>query len=239
MEVRILTPLEPYSAEGACTAENREAVHEGMPKRGTVTHPLLDMVLNMIVNMITSLVPKGLIRSPLDPYSAEGACTAENHEKIHEGMPKRGTVTHPLLSMMLDMIAGLVPKELTRPPLEPLSAGNACTAENRGPIHEGMPKRGTATHRPLGGTGPEARPVECQLLALLGPLPTTALHANALEAKGTETRSQVKHHRKQFLCVGMAVGGVGMNPDELRLNFATATLLLDTPSKLACATRAG
>ena len=56
-----------------------------------------------------------------------------------------------------------------------------------------------------------------------------ACTASALEAKGTEKRSQGKHRRKQFPCVGMAVRGVGMNPDELRLNFATATLFLDTP----------
>ena len=67
--MRTLTPLKPYSAEGALTAEGREAGREGMPKRGTVTHPLPDMM----PNMITSLVPVGLSRSPLEPYSAEGA----------------------------------------------------------------------------------------------------------------------------------------------------------------------
>merc|ERR1719476_543567 len=68
-----------------------------------------------------------------------------------------------------------------------------------------------------------------QIPRLLGPglnkadkFPTMVQHADALETKVTEMRSQVKFQLKKVLCLGVAVGNVGMTPDELRQNTLMA-----------------
>merc|ERR1712232_1175604 len=68
-----------------------------------------------------------------------------------------------------------------------------------------------------------------QIPRLLGPglnktgkFPTLVQHSDALESKITDIRSQVKFQLKKVLCMGVAVGNVGMNPDELRQNCLMA-----------------
>merc|ERR1719447_2379446 len=68
-----------------------------------------------------------------------------------------------------------------------------------------------------------------QIPRLLGPglnkagkFPTMVQHADDLEKKVTEIRSQVKFQLKKVLCMGVAVGNVNMNPDELRQNCLMA-----------------
>mmetsp|Transcript_112019 Transcript_112019/g.356032 ORF Transcript_112019/g.356032 Transcript_112019/m.356032 type:complete len:83 (+) Transcript_112019:126-374(+) len=48
------------------------------------------------------------------------------------------------------------------------------------------------------------------------------LHSDNLETKVTEQRSQVKFQLKKVLCMGVAVGNVGMTPDEMRQNSLMA-----------------
>mmetsp|Transcript_50285 Transcript_50285/g.101180 ORF Transcript_50285/g.101180 Transcript_50285/m.101180 type:complete len:208 (-) Transcript_50285:140-763(-) len=55
-----------------------------------------------------------------------------------------------------------------------------------------------------------------------GKFPTLVQHTDVLETKVTEMRSQVKFQLKKVLCMGVAVGNVGMNPDELRQNCLMA-----------------
>uniref|UniRef100_A0A6T1BVF3 Ribosomal protein n=1 Tax=Alexandrium monilatum TaxID=311494 RepID=A0A6T1BVF3_9DINO len=68
-----------------------------------------------------------------------------------------------------------------------------------------------------------------QIPRLLGPglnkagkFPTLVQHADVLENKVTEMRSQVKFQLKKVLCMGVAVGNVGMTPEELRANCLMA-----------------
>merc|ERR1712226_134010 len=68
-----------------------------------------------------------------------------------------------------------------------------------------------------------------QIPRLLGPglnkagkFPTLVQHSDSLEQKITDIRSQVKFQLKKVLCMGVAVGNVGMNPDELRQNTLMA-----------------
>merc|ERR1711904_469130 len=68
-----------------------------------------------------------------------------------------------------------------------------------------------------------------QIPRLLGPglnkagkFPTLIQHSDNLEGKITEIRSQVKFQLKKVLCMGVAVGNVNMNPDELRQNCLMA-----------------
>merc|ERR1712087_478847 len=60
------------------------------------------------------------------------------------------------------------------------------------------------------------------VLNKLGKFPTMVQHADDLEKKVTEMRSMVKFQLKKVLCMGVAVGNVGMNPDELRQNCLMA-----------------
>mmetsp|Transcript_112012 Transcript_112012/g.356015 ORF Transcript_112012/g.356015 Transcript_112012/m.356015 type:complete len:83 (+) Transcript_112012:126-374(+) len=48
------------------------------------------------------------------------------------------------------------------------------------------------------------------------------LHSDNLETKVTEQRSQVKFQLKKVLCMGVAVGNVGMTTDEVRQNSLMA-----------------
>merc|ERR1712185_527355 len=64
-----------------------------------------------------------------------------------------------------------------------------------------------------------------QIPRLLGPglnkagkFPTVVHHTDNLEGKVNEMRSNVKFQLKKVLCLGVAVGNVGMTPDELRMN---------------------
>jgi len=64
-----------------------------------------------------------------------------------------------------------------------------------------------------------------QIPRLLGPglnkagkFPTLISHSDNLEAKVTDIRSQVKFQLKKVLCMGVAIGNVGMTPEELRMN---------------------
>merc|ERR1712217_372947 len=64
-----------------------------------------------------------------------------------------------------------------------------------------------------------------QIPRLLGPglnkagkFPTLCQHSDVLENKITDIRSQVKFQLKKVLCMGVAVGHVGMTPDQIRQN---------------------
>jgi len=64
-----------------------------------------------------------------------------------------------------------------------------------------------------------------QIPRLLGPglnkagkFPTMITGSDDLQNKATEIRSNVKFQLKKVLCLGVAVGHVGMSPDELRQN---------------------
>jgi len=64
-----------------------------------------------------------------------------------------------------------------------------------------------------------------QIPRLLGPglnkagkFPTMITHSDSLEEKATEIRSTVKFQLKKVLCLGVAIGHVGMTPDEIRQN---------------------
>jgi large subunit ribosomal protein L10Ae len=68
-----------------------------------------------------------------------------------------------------------------------------------------------------------------QIPRLLGPglnkagkFPTLITHSDNLDAKVTEIRSTVKFQLKKVLCMGVAIGNVGMNPDEVRMNSLMA-----------------
>merc|ERR1719222_1805849 len=68
-----------------------------------------------------------------------------------------------------------------------------------------------------------------QIPRLLGPglnkagkFPTLVQHADALEQKVTDMKSQVKFQLKKVLCMGVAIGNVNMTPDELRMNSLMA-----------------
>eukprot|EP00928_Gymnodinium_smaydae_P062833 TRINITY_DN465_c0_g1_i1.p2 TRINITY_DN465_c0_g1~~TRINITY_DN465_c0_g1_i1.p2 ORF type:complete len:218 (-),score=82.94 TRINITY_DN465_c0_g1_i1:49-702(-) len=68
-----------------------------------------------------------------------------------------------------------------------------------------------------------------QIPRLLGPglnkagkFPTLVQHSDNLENKIQDIRSQVKFQLKKVLCMGVAVGNVGMTPDELRQNCLMA-----------------
>merc|ERR1711964_843471 len=68
-----------------------------------------------------------------------------------------------------------------------------------------------------------------QIPRLLGPglnkagkFPTLITHNDNMEAKVREVKSVVKFRLKKVLCMGVAVGNVGMNPDEVRMNCLMA-----------------
>merc|ERR1712087_425414 len=68
-----------------------------------------------------------------------------------------------------------------------------------------------------------------QIPRLLGPglnkagkFPTLITHNDDIEKKCNEIKSNVKFQLKKVLCMGVAVGNVGMSPDELRQNSLMA-----------------
>merc|ERR1719197_1773775 len=68
-----------------------------------------------------------------------------------------------------------------------------------------------------------------QIPRLLGPglnkagkFPTVIHHTDNLEGKVGEMRSNVKFQLKKVLCWGVAIGNVGMTPDEMRQNSLMA-----------------
>merc|ERR1712232_306070 len=68
-----------------------------------------------------------------------------------------------------------------------------------------------------------------QIPRLLGPglnkagkFPTLITHNDDIEKKANEIKSNVKFQLKKVLCMGVAVGNVGMTPDELRQNCMMA-----------------
>merc|ERR1712232_1490961 len=68
-----------------------------------------------------------------------------------------------------------------------------------------------------------------QIPRLLGPglnkagkFPTLIQHTDNLEQKVTEMRSNVKFQLKKVLCMGVAIGNVGMNLEEMRMNSLMA-----------------
>merc|ERR1712025_1328139 len=68
-----------------------------------------------------------------------------------------------------------------------------------------------------------------QIPRLLGPglnkagkFPTLVTHTDNLENKVKDIRSNVKFQLKKVLCMGVAIGNVGMSPDELRQNSLMA-----------------
>jgi len=68
-----------------------------------------------------------------------------------------------------------------------------------------------------------------QIPRLLGPglnkagkFPTLITHSDNIENKVTEIRSTVKFQLKKVLGMGVAIGNVGMTPDEVRMNSLMA-----------------
>merc|ERR1711871_1467658 len=68
-----------------------------------------------------------------------------------------------------------------------------------------------------------------QIPRLLGPglnkagkFPTLVTQSDNIEAKATDVKSQVKFQLKKVLCMGVAIGNVGMTPDEMRQNSLMA-----------------
>ncbi len=59
-----------------------------------------------------------------------------------------------------------------------------------------------------------------------GKFPTLVTHNDSLEAKITEIRSTVKYQLKKVLCMGVAVGNVGMAEKELFVNIQMAVNFL-------------
>merc|ERR1712039_918438 len=64
-----------------------------------------------------------------------------------------------------------------------------------------------------------------QIPRLLGPglnkagkFPTMITHADDVKAKADDIRSTVKFQLKKVLCLGVAIGHVGMTPEQLRQN---------------------
>ena len=64
-----------------------------------------------------------------------------------------------------------------------------------------------------------------QIPRLLGPglnkagkFPTLITASDNIEAKSTDVKSNVKFQLKKVLCMGVAIGNVGMTPDEMRQN---------------------
>jgi len=51
-----------------------------------------------------------------------------------------------------------------------------------------------------------------------GKFPTMCTHSENLKTKADEIRSNVKFQLKKVLCIGVAVGHVGMDENELRQN---------------------
>merc|ERR1712118_1566 len=68
-----------------------------------------------------------------------------------------------------------------------------------------------------------------QIPRLLGPVlnkagkfPTLITASDNIENKATDVKSQVKFQFKKVLCMGVAIGNVGMTPDEMRQNSLMA-----------------
>merc|ERR1712232_927479 len=68
-----------------------------------------------------------------------------------------------------------------------------------------------------------------QIPRLLGPglnkagkFPTLIVHTEDLEKKINDMRSNVKFQLKKVLCMGVAIGNVGMNLEEMRMNSLMA-----------------
>merc|ERR1712217_937890 len=68
-----------------------------------------------------------------------------------------------------------------------------------------------------------------QIPRLLGPglnkagkFPTLITHSDDLDKKINDLKSNVKFQLKKVLCMGVAIGNVGMNADELRQNSLMA-----------------
>lgn len=58
--------------------------------------------------------------------------------------------------------------------------------------------------------------------SLAGKFPTPVSHADDLSAKLTEVKSTIKFQLKKVLCMGVAVGNVGMTQEELVANIMLA-----------------
>lgn len=56
-------------------------------------------------------------------------------------------------------------------------------------------------------------------LSKAGKFPTPITHAEDLQQKMTEVKSTIKFQLKKVLCLGVAVGNVGMSEDELISNI--------------------
>merc|ERR1712187_357702 len=59
-------------------------------------------------------------------------------------------------------------------------------------------------------------------LSKAGKFPTPVSHAEDLNAKVTDVKSTIKFQLKKVLCLGVAVGNVGMTQDELVANIMLA-----------------
>jgi large subunit ribosomal protein L10Ae len=60
------------------------------------------------------------------------------------------------------------------------------------------------------------------VLLTAGKFPTPISHADDLNVKVTEVKSTIKFQLKKVLCMGVAVGNVGMSEDELIGNIMLA-----------------
>merc|ERR1711913_233112 len=59
-------------------------------------------------------------------------------------------------------------------------------------------------------------------LSKAGKFPTPVSHAEDLANKMNEVKSTIKFQLKKVLCMGVAIGNVGMTPDEMRQNSLMA-----------------
>lgn len=64
--------------------------------------------------------------------------------------------------------------------------------------------------------------MQCTDYFTAGKFPTPVSHAEDMQAKVTEVKSTIKFQLKKVLCLGVAVGNVGMTSEELVANLMLA-----------------
>lgn len=67
-----------------------------------------------------------------------------------------------------------------------------------------------------------SRSADILILPTAGKFPTPVSHADDLSGKITEVKSTIKFQLKKVLCMGVAVGNVGMTNDQLVANVMLA-----------------
>jgi large subunit ribosomal protein L10Ae len=78
-----------------------------------------------------------------------------------------------------------------------------------------------------------------QIPRLLGPglnkagkFPTLITHSDSMEAKVNELRASIKFQLKKVLCMGVAVGNVGMSEKELFVNIQVSAIMSNSQMDL-------